>query len=72
MATNTLLDALTAEELEHDKYRYKINILARMLAGYDEKTWNKLRRDRKLTYIRAAQTLDADWDIFVDQMKRFS
>jgi len=71
MATNTLIDSLTQEELEYDEHRFKINLLARMLAGYDESTWKKLKRDRKLTYIRAANTLEVDWLLFVEQMKRF-
>lgn len=34
-----------------------IRKLAQMLSGYDDATWERLKRGRKLTYIRAAQTL---------------
>jgi hypothetical protein len=42
----------------------KIRQLARMLSGYDEVTWNELRRDRKLTYVRAASNLFHNWEEF--------
>lgn len=43
---------------------YKINYLARMLAAYDDKTWVRLRRDRRRTYLRAATTLYHNWGEF--------
>jgi len=44
----------------------KIEVLAKMLAGYDDPTWLKLRADRKRTYVRAASTLLFDWPKFVE------
>lgn len=62
-------------ELIHDVEGYKpgqeyrINYLARMLAAYDDKTWVRLRRDRRRTYLRAATTLFHCWDEFEARMQ---
>ncbi len=48
---------------------YKINYLARMLAAYDDKTWIRLRRDRRRTYLRAATTLYHNWVEFEARMQ---
>jgi len=40
----------------------KIYEFARILAGYDDITWNKLKRDRQLTYIRAGSAVLHSWD----------
>jgi hypothetical protein len=50
---------------------YKQNYLARMLAGYDDETWNKLKAGRRRTYARAAANLLIDWKSFEDKMKEF-
>jgi len=42
---------------------YKTNYLARMLAGYDDATWERLKADRKQTYQRAAANLLHDGTI---------
>lgn len=39
--------------------------IAQMLSGYDDATWNRLRKDRRRTYQRAAETLILDWEKFV-------
>jgi hypothetical protein len=39
---------------------YKINVLARILSGYDEPTWSKLSHRTKQTYNRAAVSLMGD------------
>lgn len=49
----------------------KIDTLAKMLAGYDDATWAKLRENRKRTYIRAASTLLFDWARFVEVGKEW-
>lgn len=41
---------------------YKIEVLARTLAGYDEQTWNQLRRKTKRTYEHAAHNLLCYWE----------
>lgn len=38
--------------------------VARMLAGYDDATWSKLREDRKRTYRRATDMLICQWPEF--------
>lgn len=55
--------------ISHD---YKVCVLAQMLSGYNDVTWNKLKRDRKLTYIRAASTLLFDWQRFEEKMKELN
>ena len=50
---------------------FKIEVLARMLAGYSELTWNKLKSTRKLTYHRAAVTLNYQWQYFEKQMEEW-
>ncbi len=47
----------------------KADTLARMLAAYDDKTWARLRPDRKRTYVRAAQTLLFNFDNFKTQFE---
>lgn len=42
--------------------------LSKMLAGYDDPTWERLRADRKATYIRASESLLYGWDDFVRAM----
>ena len=62
-------------ELIHDVEGYersqenKINYLARMVAAYDDKTWTRLRRDRRRTYLRAATTLYTAWSEFETRMR---
>jgi hypothetical protein len=50
--------------------RVEVNLLARMLSGYGDVTWNKLNRNRKLTYIRAASTLLFDWEKIKEFVER--
>lgn len=66
MATNILnMNPESRKRSEEHHYQegviYKI---AQMLSGYDEATWNKLKRSRKLTYVRAASTLFFDFPKF--------
>lgn len=53
----------------HVSTEYKINRLTRMLAGYDDATWDRLRADRKRTYERAGAALFHSWQSFVDAMQ---
>lgn len=48
---------------------YKVNYLARMLAGYDDETWNRLKDKRRDTYTRAASHLLYEWDEIAAQME---
>lgn len=48
----------------------KIEILARMLSGYDEATWSRLKERRRATYRRAAATLMIEWDIIKAFLER--
>ncbi len=72
MATTVIIEDLE----ERDGYggsvteRIEVNLLARMLSGYGDVTWNKLKRDRKLTYIRAASTLLFDWERIKEFVER--
>lgn len=50
---------------------FKIEVLSRMLAGYSEITWNKLKSTRKLTYRRAGATLLYEWNYFQKQMEEW-
>lgn len=43
---------------------FKLEVLARMLAGYDEKTWNSLSSSRKRTYRHAAGNVFFGWKDF--------
>lgn len=63
-----------AKGYKTDQYvspEYKVNVIARMLSGYDELTWNKLKAHRKKTYEHAAATLVYDWDRFLNVMQEF-
>jgi hypothetical protein len=51
---------------------YKINVLARMLAYYDERTWISLRRKTRRTYERAAANLLYQWKDFEGAMKELN
>lgn len=53
------------------EYNCKINEMAKMLSGYDDTTWSKLKRNRKLTYIRSAMVLESSWESFMSRMKEF-
>lgn len=53
----------------HVSSEYKINRLTRMLAGYDDATWDRLRADRKRTYERAASMLFHGFPEFVRAMQ---
>ena len=57
MATNVLVTG--SHSGQEDEY---IRELAKILAGYDDTTWMRLRRGRKLTYVRAATNLCIRWN----------
>lgn len=50
---------------------HKIEVLARMLAGYDYITWSRLKPSRKLTYRRAGAGLLFNWDSFKSKMEEW-
>jgi len=55
-----------------EKYEaFKIEVLARMLAGYDEPTWGRLKATRKRTYRHAASNVMFGWDDFKTRMKEW-
>lgn len=51
---------------------YKVNYLARMLAGYDDQTWGMLRPDRKRTYERAASMLLHGQQAIIAQLEEWN
>ena len=63
MATN-ILNSIPYRSERYISDDYKIMRFARLLAGYDDETWNKLKRARKLTYVRAASNLLHAWQEF--------
>jgi DNA-binding CsgD family transcriptional regulator len=64
MATNVLNTAPGYRSKIYVSDEAKINELAQMLAGYDDATWNRLKRNRRVTYVRAASTLFHGWAEF--------
>lgn len=48
----------------------KIDILSKMLSGYDLDTWKKLKVDRRRAYVRAATVLIHDWNNFQNFMSK--
>ena len=50
---------------------YKIARLMRMLAQYDDATWDRLKPARKRTYMRAANSLFHQWPDFQLAMNDF-
>lgn len=61
---------LFPHHLGRTKEEEKTLSLAKMLSGYDDKTWDKLKDNRKLTYIRAAQALELNWIKFKELIER--
>lgn len=50
---------------------YKIARLMRMLAGYDDATWDRLKPGRQRSYMRAASSLFHQWADFELAMDDF-
>ena len=56
----------------YDRQTFKLEVLARMLAGYDEKTWDKLSSSRKRTYKHAASNVFFGWKDFKTKMEEWN
>lgn len=56
----------------HVSYDYKVIYLARMLAGYDDETWNRLKEGRQYTYMRAATTLLFDHEAIMAKIAEWN
>ena len=56
----------------YDRQAFKLEVLARMLAGYDEHTCDNLRALRKMTYRRAASALLFGWKDFKTKMEEWN